>query len=242
MYEQLGKPQWNKSRAVANAIAQNKKIGAQRVAFVDNRMRSVAQKAKSKECNSYDKATFQRKGESKLNVIQRLDLTKVNRGNLNQNAKNAYDLLDNNRAKFKAIDKSKGDVNATQDSDNRVTSAYKVISPVKGGRDAALQSTIGWLGNLEVENESAGYNGGHLIADSLGGSGSWQNMVPQDGPENKWGDWRKYERENKAAMLATNFPLVVKVQLGYTGDSVLPSSWDSQLVDVNGNDVSKYSA
>ncbi|KDC49697.1 DNA/RNA non-specific endonuclease [Pseudoalteromonas sp. S3431] len=201
-----------------------------------------AQKEKTKDSGSYYKATAQFKPCSKKNVIQRLDLSKVDRSKLNFNAQSAFDLLDNNRANFKKVDKSGGDVNAVQDSEKRVTSAYKVISNVKGGRSPALQSTIGWLGNLEAENINAGHNGGHLIADSLGGSGTWQNMVPQDGPENKWGDWRKYERENKKAMEATGDPLIVRVQLGYTGDSVLPTSWKSQIEDKNGKDVSSYSA
>jgi len=174
-------------------------------------------------------------------VVQRLDLSKVNYSALNSNAKTAYRLLDNNRAGFKAIDKSGGDVNATQDSKKRVTHAWKAISSVKGGRNNSLQSAIGWLGNLEDENLSAGYNGGHLIADSLGGSGSWQNMVPQDGPENKWGDWRQYEKENFAAMQATGSPLIVSVSLGYSGDSVVPSQWDSKMTDKNGKDVNWYS-
>lgn len=174
--------------------------------------------------------------------IQMFDPLKTPRHTLNANGKAAFDLLDNGRAEFKKIDKSGGDTNAVQDSKNRVIKASKQISNKAEARDQALQTTIGWLGNLEEENVSAGYNGGHLIASSLGGSGTWQNMVPQDGPENKWGDWRKYEKENKAAITNTGSPLIVTVQLGYSGDSVLPSSWDSWLTDKNGIDVNWYSA
>jgi hypothetical protein len=175
-------------------------------------------------------------------VLQLLNLAAVNRSALPQNGKNAYDLLKNGRVGFKAYDKSGGDVHATQDGDKRVTSAWKYITNIKGGRNSALQGTIGWLGNLEDENLSAGYNGGRLIADSLGGSGTWQNMVPQDGPENKWGDWRQYEKENAEAIKTTGSPLKVEVTLQYNSDSVVPDQWDSTMTDIKGKDVNWYSA
>lgn len=175
-------------------------------------------------------------------IIQRLNLATVNRSALPANGKKAYDLLDNNRAGFLAIDKIGGDVHATQDGKKRVTSAWKYIEDEKGGRDPVLQGTIGWLGNLEDEDLGAGYNGGHLIADSLGGSGTWQNMVPQDGPENKWGEWRQYEKENKAALQNTGDPLRVNIRLQYNSDSVVPDAWESTMTDKDGTDVNWYTA
>jgi hypothetical protein len=181
------------------------------------------------------------KQTNKHGVIQKFDPNKTPRSSLNASGKWAYDLLINDRAEFKKIDKSGGDVNAVQDSKKRVTWASKHIDSKAAPRNQALQTGIGWLGNLEAEDTGAGYNGGHLIASSLGGSGTWQNMVPQDGPENKWGDWRQYEKENAAAFKETGEPLKVSVSLGYSGDSVLPTSWDSWLTDKNGKDVNWYS-
>ena len=175
-------------------------------------------------------------------TIQKFDELKTPRSTLNSNGKAAFDLLTNNRAGFKAIEKAGGDENAIQDSKKRVTRVSKKISSKSAPRDQQLQTTIGWLGNLEEENTGAGYNGGHLIASSLGGSGTWQNMVPQDGPENKWGDWRQYEKENRKAIDDTGDSLYVTVQLGYSGDSVLPDSWDSWMTDKNGKDLNWYSA
>jgi hypothetical protein len=175
-------------------------------------------------------------------TIQKFDELKTPRSTLNSNGKAAFDLLTNNRAGFKAIEKSGGDENAIQDSKKRVTKVSKKISSKAAPRDQQLQTTIGWLGNLEEEDTGAGYNGGHLIASSLGGSGTWHNMVPQDGPENKWGEWRQYEKENRKAIEDTGDSLYVTVELGYSGDSVLPDSWNSWMTDIKGKDVNWYSA
>lgn len=44
MYEQVEKPKENKSRAVANSVAQEKKKGKQGVGFVDNRSETILQR------------------------------------------------------------------------------------------------------------------------------------------------------------------------------------------------------
>jgi hypothetical protein len=219
-------------RAAASASMQSKrKVGQGLFEICDSRPGSTAQ------------ALLQRKiAHSSSNPIQKLNLAKVDRDELPRAGKAAYDLLDDDRSGFKAIDKSGGDVHASQDGNKRVTDVYKKISSTKGGRSQFLQQTIGWLGRLEVEDISADYNGGHLIADSLGGSGTWQNMVPQDGPENRWGEWRQYERENAAALKETGDSLYVTVHLEYSGDSVLPTEWSSIMADKEGKDVSSYSA
>lgn len=179
----------------------------------------------------------------KTDVVQQKStcagLAYVNYANLNSDGKAAYNLLDNKRANFASIDKTGGGVNAVTDSQSRVISAERTISSVAAPR-SSIQTTIGWLGRLE-EGKTTGYDGGHLIASSLGGPGTWGNMVPQDYIENRWGDWRKYEREVKAVIAKTGSPPILKVQLGYSGDSVLPSTWDSWLDDKNGVNLNWYS-
>lgn len=144
----------------------------------------------------------------------------------NAPAKYAYSLLTNQRQGFTAIKKDGGGVNAVTDSDNRVISAHQNIKTLREERNQFLQVAIGWLGNFEAQKY--GYNGGHLLASSQGGPGTWGNMVPQDGPENKWGVWRKFEKENaKDAENDTANDYILEVELGYTGDSVLPTSWNA---------------
>ncbi|MBC3812164.1 DNA/RNA non-specific endonuclease [Undibacterium aquatile] len=179
----------------------------------------------------------------KTDVVQQKStcagLAYVNYANLNSDGKAAYNLLDNKRANFANIDKTDGGVNAITDSQSRVISAERTISSTAAPR-SSIQTTIGWLGRLE-EGKTTGYDGGHLIASSLGGPGTWGNMVPQDYIENRWGDWRKYEREVKAVIAKTGSPPILKVQLGYSGDSVLPSTWDSWLDDKHGVNLNWYS-
>ena len=44
MYEQVEKPKENKSRAVANSVAQKKSSGKQGFGFEDNRLESITQR------------------------------------------------------------------------------------------------------------------------------------------------------------------------------------------------------
>jgi len=182
--------------------------------------------------------------KSKGSVVQKKShcqgLNFVNYNTLNSTGKRAYNLLDNKRAGFASIDKSGGGVNAQMDSESRVTYAERMISSTAAPR-TSIQTMIGWLGRLE-EGQTTGYDGGHLIASSLGGPGTWGNMVPQDYMENRWGDWRKYEREVKAVIANTGAPPILKIQLGYSGDSVLPDKWNSWLDDKNGTNINWYSA
>lgn len=73
MYAQVEKPKENKSRAVANSVAQKKKSGNQDVGFVDNRDSFVRQKKNKKiiEMNSsqQESANFKNIGDP---IIQRL--------------------------------------------------------------------------------------------------------------------------------------------------------------------------
>jgi len=223
----------------------------------ENTETAVPDAAKDFGFNAKDMAFFREKLEAKSggsetvqayskNPIQRKStcagLSKVTRGNLNENGQKAYDLLDHQRAGFAAKAKAGQGVNAKVDGENRVISASRSISSTAAGRLYPDQTIIGWLGRLE-EGETSGYDGGHLIASSLGGPGVWGNMVPQEAIENRWGDWRKYEREIGAMISHTGGAPILSVTLGYAGDSVLPDSWDSTLTNSSGTkDLNWYTA
>ncbi|WP_430406303.1 DNA/RNA non-specific endonuclease [Fluviicola sp.] len=191
-----------------------------------------AKKGESETVQTYSKAPIQRASAC-------AGLGSVNRALINPNGQRAYDLLDHNRAGFAAIPKAGQGVNAAVDGENRVVSAHMSVTGVPAARLYPDQTIIGWLGRLE-EGQTTGYDGGHLIASSLGGPGTWGNMVPQDAIENRWGDWRQYEREIAAMIAHTHALPVLSVTLGYPGDSVLPSSWDSTLTDIHGTPVNWY--
>ena len=160
----------------------------------------------------------------------------INYDKLNQPAKRAYHLLENNRQKFREIPKNDNEVNPQVDSENRVVSIEALIKKNKADRNEYDQCTIGHLGNLESGPSclyNGGYNGGHLLCAEQGGNGTWGNMIPQEAWENQHGDWYRYERENTEKYIGC----ILKVYIGYRGDDVRPMSWTSEVINPDNNKV-----
>ena len=218
MYVELRKNE-NKIRSVDNSVTNKKENGKQYIKKNGGLLggnitqRFVISGEKCKGLNGLDTDDIDKKG---------------------QHAKAAYNYLINDRANFKAVAKAGGTTNSTVDSKGRVTGAWMNLSG-KGTRES-VQTTIGWIGRLEEGNLNADYNGGHLIATSLGGPGTWGNMVPQDGPENKWGDWRKFEAAAKKD-IDNGTATTLTVDLGYSGENTLPSSWKGFVNNASARDA-----
>lgn len=61
---------------------------------------------------------------------------------------------------------------------------------------------------LSVQGRAAGTDRGHILADSLGGPNLAWNFFPQPYYENRYGEWRQFEREIKGQLANANVAYV----------------------------------
>jgi DNA/RNA non-specific endonuclease len=116
------------------------------------------------------------------------------------------------------------------DGSGRPQRAYKYMPPIASApRNETCQGNVGRWG--DAENPSNNYDGGHLIAASLGGWGKRANLVPQDSNFNQ-GNWNQIEQRMARCGGLASQRMLYQVTLGYPNSSTLiPSSFGLFLQD-----------
>ncbi|CAG8998327.1 MAG: hypothetical protein CENE_00269 [Candidatus Celerinatantimonas neptuna] len=175
MYEQVGKPKGNKSRAVANSVVQKKKDGKQGIEFVDNRPEYVVQR----------KVTGFKSTGTPIDIAAKAYLSNTDETQFDSNKSG-----DNVRTSLsKILPHTVSHIQKIQSVQANVTPN----GPSEWTRDAVASAHVGRAGRQEAiltTGSDPYYQGGHLISHSLLGTGSvastavkvdsYQNLVPME--------------------------------------------------------------
>ena len=102
----------------------------------------------------------------------------------------------------------------------------EIIPPDQRQRDSNQTTKTSDVkdGNID-ENGKKLDDGGHLIADQFGGCGEQINLVPMDSEINRYGEWRKIEKDIEKANLEGKEVTDLKIEVEYEGDSKRPSGF-----------------
>lgn len=93
-------------------------------------------------------------------------------------------------------------------------------TPETGNRNDYCQRRVGNMGVPDDE-------GGHLIADVLGGYGGRENLAPQNGELNR-GPWKEIERVVRKCSAAAE-RVEYRVDLKYDAQALRPSVWEAHI-------------
>jgi hypothetical protein len=125
------------------------------------------------------------------------------------------------------------------DAAGRPQRAYKYLPPISAApRNETCQGNVGRWG--DAENPSNNYDGGHLIAASLGGWGKRANLVPQDSNFNQ-GNWNQIEQQTAKCGGLSSQRMLYQVTLSYpNGTTLIPSTFSLYLEDrTQGDSISR---
>ncbi|HKO94801.1 MAG TPA: DNA/RNA non-specific endonuclease [Polyangiaceae bacterium] len=116
------------------------------------------------------------------------------------------------------------------DGSGRPQRSYKYLPPISAApRNETCQGNVGRWG--DAENPGNNYDGGHLIAASLGGWGKRANLVPQDSNFNQ-GNWNQIEQQAAKCGALSSQRMLYQVTLSYpNGSTLIPSTFSLYLED-----------
>lgn len=219
MYEQVEKAQKNKSRAVANSVAQNKSKMKQRLGVVDNRLESIIQR-NIRTGNSV--STESRKLLTSPNGIQPMQHDKTYDTAQVSNHKRSFHQNGEIMQRAVTVKKGVGDNNPFVKY-TRNSYAIDTAANFQGGTSAGSSTTPAgnqakvsgkefyagfriqpkgtgtkwgdWdgLGTKNARSQSV-WEKGHMLGKQLGGDGGDpDNLFYQTPESNRVGEWRNFE-------------------------------------------------
>ncbi len=191
MYAQVNKSHENKSRAVANSVAQKKSNVKPGFGFVDNRPEAVAQRIPQEMAKNSPQVKQAAQSQSMATnkspqfngVMQRakaITVTKDTSSEYSIKATGAPSTFTGgSNAGQRGIDNVKS-YSAKFSADDQLNTLGN-----RTGRGKSEESNS--MNNLLPE-----YVGGHLLPKEFGGSGDQENVFNQEGGQNS-GSWRSFE-------------------------------------------------